>query len=352
MQEDGNQRGFTTEISVWIPLEGDDEFDVVYVGPEVWENPAVTCPAPCVLVFPTSSLGSPTTISPPPYTTSVEYGQMDTTTIGGQVITTFITTITTITIAVGPISTDGMPYSNVNITQGETSSALTVYPSLPIPPVPVPLPDGEGGTTTRTLQLPPWPDMTRGPPESWGNGPGETAGTVSGEFRTPFVTTLSVSAATVLTLSFPSVVSASPIRCPPQSEIVFATPRTTITTLCAESTTIDLRFTCPPTRVVTFLGPSTAVFTADCALATSFVHNPPSEDDDDLDVDAPSPTDPDRPPVSSYPRSHMPKVLPMTDVHSPSPNRCLPGRSTRRVRSKQLKRTSRRMTTMRMASAS
>ncbi|KAF6828452.1 glucan 1,3-beta-glucosidase [Colletotrichum musicola] len=301
MQEDGNQRGFTTEISVWIPLEGDDEFDVVYVGPEVWEDPAVTCPAPCVLVFPTSSLGSPTTISPPPYTTSVEYGHMDTTTIGGQVITTFITTITTITITVDPISTNGMPYSNVNITQGETSSALTVYPSLPISPVPVPLPDGEGGTTTRTLQLPPWPDVTRGPPESWGNGPGETAGTVSGEFRTPFVTTVSVSAATVLTLSFPSVVSASPIRCPPQSEIIFATPRTTITTLCAESTTIDLRFTCPPTRVVTFLGPSTAVFTADCALATSFVHNPPSEDDGDLDVDAPSPTDPDRPPPVTEP---------------------------------------------------
>ncbi|KAK2030564.1 pectin lyase-like protein [Colletotrichum zoysiae] len=301
MQEDGNQRGFTTEISVWIPLEGDDNVDVVYVGPEVWEDPAVTCPAPCVLVFPTSPLGSSTTISPPPYTTSVEYGHLDTTTIGGQVITTFITTITTITITVDPISTDGMPYSNVNITRGETSGALTVQPSLPIPPVPVPLPDGEGGTTTRTLQLPPWPDMTSGPPESWGNGPGETAGTVSGEFRTPFVTTVSVSAATVLTLSFPSVVTASPIRCPPQSEIVFATPRTTITTLCAESTTIDLRFTCPPTRVVTFLGPSTAVFTADCALATSFVHSPPSEGGEDLDVDAPAPTDPDRPPPVTEP---------------------------------------------------
>ncbi|KAF9872609.1 putative glucan 1, 3-beta-glucosidase [Colletotrichum karsti] len=301
MQEDGNQRGFTTEISVWIPLEGDDEFDVVYVGPEVWQTPAVTCPAPCVLVFPTSSLSSSTTISPPPYTTSVEYGHMDTTTIDGQVVTTFVTTITTITITVDPISTDGMPYSNVNITQGQTSSALTVHPSLSIPPVPVPLPDGEGGTTTRTLQLPPWPDMTSGPPESWGNGPGETSGTVSGEFRTPYVTTVSASAATVLTLSFPSFVTASPVSCPPQSEIVFATPRTTITTLCAESTIISLRFTCPPTRVVTFLAPSTAVFTADCALATSFVNTPPAEGDDDLDVDAPDPTDPDRPPTVTEP---------------------------------------------------
>jgi hypothetical protein len=300
MQEDGNQRGFTTEISVWIPLEGDDEFDVVYVGPEVWDEPAVTCPASCILVFPTSELGSTTVISPPPYETSVEYGAMDTTTISGQVITTFITTITTITITVDPITTDGIPYSNINVTQGETSTDLTVYPSLPIPPIPVPLPDGEGGTTTRTLQLPPWPDMTRGPPESWGNGPGDTAGTVSGEFRTPFVTTVTATGATVITLSFPSVVTASPIQCPPQSEIVFATPRTTITTVCAESTNINLRFTCPPTRVVTFLGPSTAVFTADCALATSFEHSP-SEGGGDFDEGAPDPTDPDRPPVSHRP---------------------------------------------------
>ncbi|EER40925.1 exo-beta-1,3-glucanase [Histoplasma capsulatum H143] len=63
-QNDSNQSGFTTEVSVWIPLEGDDEYDIVYVGPEVYDKPSLTCPADCILVFPTSSLSSKTTIDP------------------------------------------------------------------------------------------------------------------------------------------------------------------------------------------------------------------------------------------------------------------------------------------------
>ncbi|KAH6661468.1 hypothetical protein F5X68DRAFT_196001 [Plectosphaerella plurivora] len=109
-QEDGNQRGFTTEISVWIPLEGDDEFNVFYNGEEVWPDPVVTCPAPRILVFPTSDLGSSTVITLSPYTTSVEYGAMDTTTVSGQVISTFITTITTTIAPVIPLDPTSPAY--------------------------------------------------------------------------------------------------------------------------------------------------------------------------------------------------------------------------------------------------
>ncbi|OBT61060.1 hypothetical protein VE03_09163 [Pseudogymnoascus sp. 23342-1-I1] len=273
-QSDGNQRGFTTEISVWIPLEGNDEFDVVYVGPDVYEDPSVTCPAPCLLVFPTSSLAEKTTITPGSYTTSLEYGNMDTTTVGGQVITTFITKTTIITIPIAPITTDGIQYSNINITRGQTSSALTVRPSVDIPPVPWVLPDGDGGSTTRTILLPPWPDVTRGPPDGtgWGNAPGDTAGTVSGIYRTPFVTTITATRATVITVVFPSQVSPISVQCPPNSEIVFNTPKTTITTDCPEATDWTFQFNCPATRVVTFIGSSTAVLTADCTLSTVFNH--------------------------------------------------------------------------------
>ncbi|KAK1974041.1 pectate lyase superfamily protein-domain-containing protein [Colletotrichum cereale] len=295
MQKDGNQRGFTTEVSVWIPPEGDDEFDVVYVGPEVYDEPSVTCPAPCLLVFPTSSLTQETTISPGSYTTSLEYGQFSTGTVDGQVITTFVTTTTTITIPIQPITTDGMQYSNINITQGQTSSALTVLPSIDIPPIPWPLPDGEGGTTTRTIILPPWPDVTRGPPDGpgWGNPPGDEGGAISGVYRTPFVTTVTATGATVTTIMFPSQVSPISVRCPPNSEIAFNTPKTTITTDCVEPTDWEFRFTCPPSRVVTFVGSSTAVLTADCTLATSFQHWPGGSDVD------PEPTT--RPPVTTEP---------------------------------------------------
>lgn len=265
-------RGFTTEVSVWIPLEGEDDFDIVYVGPEVYDDPSVTCPAPCMLVFPTSALSDTTTISPAAYTTSVEYGRLATTSISGRIVTTFVTTTTTITVTIDPITTDAMQYSNINITQGQTSDHITVLPSIEIPPIPWPLPDGEGSTTTRTLYLPPWPDVEKGPPDGdgWSNPPGHSGGPQEGVFRTPFVTTITATAATVTTVLFPPTVSPMTIACPPNSEIQFNTPRTVMTTRCPDFTSWVIHFTCPPSRVVTLLGSSTAVVTADCTLSTSF----------------------------------------------------------------------------------
>jgi hypothetical protein len=256
-------------------LEGGDDLNVVYVGPEVYTEPEVLCSPPCLLVFPTSSLSEKTTINPGAYTTSLEYGKMTETTIGGQVVTSFVTTTTTVTLQLDPVTADAMQYSNVNITRGQTTTTpITVLPSVDLSPVVVSLPDGEGGTTTRTVRVPPWPDVTRGPPESWGNdGPGETSGTVSGVFRTPFATVVTATGPTVTTITFPPTVSPISIQCPPDSELVFATPRTTLTTDCSTTTEIILPFTCPSTRVVTFLGASTATISADCTLTTAIDNN-------------------------------------------------------------------------------
>ncbi|PMB63818.1 hypothetical protein BM221_010289 [Beauveria bassiana] len=62
-------------------------------------------------------------------------------------------TVATVIIEVPGITTDGIGYSNVNVTSG--SMPITVRPSVPILPMGVTLPDGKGGTTVRTVPLPP-----------------------------------------------------------------------------------------------------------------------------------------------------------------------------------------------------
>ncbi|KAI1771426.1 pectin lyase-like protein [Hypoxylon cercidicola] len=271
-----SQSGFTTEVSVWLPLPGDDELDVVYVGTEIFSTPSVTCSPPCILVFPTSKLPSSSVVDAGDYTTSFEYGHKGTTqNQGGPVITTFFTTTTTITIDIPPITIGGLPYSNYNISQGQTSDTIFLVPSVDIPPIGIPMPDGEGGTTIRTVTLPPWPAVTRGPPEGpgWGNT-ADDSDTATGVYHTPFITTITASGPMVTTISFPATVSPITVACPPDSTIAFNTPKTTFTTSCDDPTTFTMAFSCPATKIVTFLGPSAGVFTADCTLAT--VINPPT----------------------------------------------------------------------------
>ncbi|XXG95201.1 hypothetical protein Hte_001461 [Hypoxylon texense] len=271
-----SQSGFTTEVSVWLPLPGDDELDVVYVGTEIFSTPSVTCSPPCILVFPTSSLPSSSVVDAGDYTTSFEYGHKGTTkNEGGAVITTFFTTTTTITIDIPRVTIGGLPYSNYNISSGQTSDTIYLVPSVDIPPIGIPLPDGDGGTTTRTVTLPPWPAVTRGPPEGsgWGNS-ADDSDTATGVYHTPFVTTISATGPLVTTISFPRTVSPITVACPPDSTVAFATPKTTYTTNCDDPTSWTFAFTCPATKIVTFLGPSAGVFTADCTLTTVF--SPPT----------------------------------------------------------------------------
>ncbi|KAK8080204.1 hypothetical protein PG997_008022 [Apiospora hydei] len=273
--QDGNQHGFTTEISVWVPLPGSDNVDIVWVGTDIWATPTVSCPdQSCMLVLPTSSLGSTTTIQPRSYITSLEYGGFSSTTIGGAATTVFVTTTTTITISITPIVTDGIGFSNVNIsTSGATP--ITIFPSVDVSPVVVTLPNGGDGETTRTVPLPPWPQIDGGPsivytdpatlPSSDGTGlPTSTT------YFTPIRSLITVPSATVTTVIFPGSTGVVTVHCPVSTSIVFATPPVAVATRCTESAELTLNFACPTTRVLTFLGPATAEATVDCSLVTAW----------------------------------------------------------------------------------
>ncbi|KAF5002926.1 hypothetical protein FDECE_10481 [Fusarium decemcellulare] len=152
--------GGTTDWAIDLQDDHDKRYTSgrpVFLGPKVWETPSATCEAPCVLVFPPSKLPEATTIKLDKYTTSLEYGATGKTTISGKETTAFVTKTTTITVDVPIFVTNSMMYSNVNVTQDQKPTQLVVKPSIKLPHIPVQVPDGEGGTTTRTLTLPPWP---------------------------------------------------------------------------------------------------------------------------------------------------------------------------------------------------
>ncbi|KAI2606280.1 pectin lyase fold/virulence factor [Hypoxylon fragiforme] len=274
LQKDGNQRGFTTEISVWLPLPGQDNVNLVWVGTDIWTAPTVTCSsAPCLLILPTSSLSSDTTISPSEYTTSFEYGGFGTTTVGGT--TVFVTSTTTVTIAIPDIVTDGIPYSNVNVSStGPTT--ITIYPSVNIPPIGIPLPDGSGSTTIRTVTLPPWPKVNNGPSMGFTDPGSEPDNSDSGSpgrsttYYTPIGVPVTAPRATVTTLTFPATTGAITISCPARTSMVFATPPIAVSTTCTDSVSITFNFVCPTTKVVTFLASTTAIVSVDCSLVTSW----------------------------------------------------------------------------------
>lgn len=144
------QQGYTTEVSVWFPADSDpeDDYPVVYLDPTVYSGVPAQCTPPCQLVFPPSSLDEPTTISIPKYTTSLEVKPG---------------TITSITVTVSEITVTTMSYSNVIISSGQSSeTTITPYLSVDLPSVVTTIDD-----QTRTLHLPPWPLITRGPPDQW-----------------------------------------------------------------------------------------------------------------------------------------------------------------------------------------
>ncbi|VBB82074.1 Putative glucan -beta-glucosidase [Podospora comata] len=272
--QDSNQRGFTTEISVWVPLPGSDNVDIVFVDTNVWNTPTLSCPAKsCMMILPTSSLESSTTIHPSSYTTSLEYGEISSTTIGGVPTTVFVTTTTTVTLSIPPIVTDGIPFSNVNVS---TTGAMpiTLYPSVNVPPVIVTLPDGQGSETTRTVTVPPWPQIDGGPlvmytdPATLNSSTGQLAKNTT--YFTPISTLFTVRGATVTTVTFPASTEVFTIDCPATTSLVFATPAIAVATTCTESAELTLNFACPTTRVFTFLGPDLVDATVDCSLVTAW----------------------------------------------------------------------------------
>ncbi|OAQ96933.1 hypothetical protein LLEC1_04234, partial [Akanthomyces lecanii] len=271
-----NQRGFTTEVSVWVPLPGSETVDIIWVGTDVWDAKTLTCSASsCMFVLPTKSLSSQTTIKPRNYTTSFEYGGLGTTTVGDSTTTLFITSTTTVVFPIQPITTDGMGYSNVDVSSGATP--ITAFPSVSVPNVTVTLPDGKDGSTVREVPLPPWPQINGGPAAGQYADPatldlppsgGPTLGNTT--YYSPIKSTITVGAAIVTTVTFPASTGVATITCPAETSIAFNTPPVTVGTTCDGSSTLTLNFACPSTRVFTFLGPATAEATVDCSLVTSW----------------------------------------------------------------------------------
>jgi hypothetical protein len=281
-----NQRGFTTEVSVWVPLPGFDHLDIVWVGTEVWDSPTVSCPSKsCQLIIPTRSVGS-TTIRPTSFTTSLEFGGFSSTTIGGVGTTVFETSTTTVTISVPSIVTDGIGHSNVNVTSSG-AVPITVFPSVDLDPVVVTLPDGQGSSTERTITLPPWPQIEGGPSMSYTDPatlPSNSGPATSTTYYTPITSRITVGGATVTTVTFPGSTAAITVHCPAETSIVFATPRIAVGTTCTDDADRTLNFACPTTRVFTFLGPATAVATVDCSLVTAWTTGSPDPTPDPLPV--------------------------------------------------------------------
>lgn len=150
-------RGYCPE-GVCVQIGTDNPYEDVnpaYIGSEVYQEPTAACESPCVLVLPPSGLPSTTTIHLPPYTTSFQVGS----------------TTTTTTLYPPDIVTDRISYSNINITGSVTDGA--VFPrctSMRPDPIPITLSYVSNSKTTvtiRQVELPPWPQITQGPPDKW-----------------------------------------------------------------------------------------------------------------------------------------------------------------------------------------
>ncbi|KAH7629776.1 glycosyl hydrolase family 71-domain-containing protein [Sordaria sp. MPI-SDFR-AT-0083] len=152
-------RGYCPE-GVCIQSDVDDgnpykDVNPAYIGPQVYETPTAACESPCVLVLPPSKLPATTTFRLPPYPTSFQVGS----------------TTTTVTLYPADIVTDQVSFSNINITGAVTDGA--VFPrctSLKPDAIPVTLSYVSNAKTTvtvRQVELPPWPQITQGPPDQW-----------------------------------------------------------------------------------------------------------------------------------------------------------------------------------------
>jgi chitinase len=124
----------------------------------VYEGTPAQCTGPCQFVFPPRPLGSTTTISLQPYTTSIQLKPGVT---------------TTLTVQPPPIVTDSIEYYNVNITSNEGTKTITPIASLTILPVTTTITLEGGEIQVRTLKLPPWPAISGIPTRGQGSGGGK-----------------------------------------------------------------------------------------------------------------------------------------------------------------------------------
>lgn len=107
----------------WSGDSEDEKYgDVVHIGQEVFETPAAQCQAPCIMVFPPSSLSEPKVLTMQPYTATLEVGTTTTTLVA--VSTTSSTTVTAVN------------FFNNYVTSGQQPSAVvTLRPSSQPPSI-------------------------------------------------------------------------------------------------------------------------------------------------------------------------------------------------------------------------
>jgi hypothetical protein len=133
----------------------DNDIDIVYYPQDLWSQsaPQIECSPPCSIILPPILIGSSTTISWPPYTTSVYVSSGDSMYIKST------------TISIPPVTTDRIHLWPVTVTEHDVTLA-TVNPmqsvrpppylltlpgsEAPIPPTHYPLPGMTQATTTTT----------------------------------------------------------------------------------------------------------------------------------------------------------------------------------------------------------
>ncbi|GLI82248.1 hypothetical protein PoHVEF18_010675 [Penicillium ochrochloron] len=150
---------------------GSDATGSLYVGSEVFnsENHEVTAIAPVNLIFPWTSLPTPTVIPATDLETSLEVAWKTAQTVTSGSITSVTSAITRLiqntTIPVPAHTAYSYGFYNWNITEANATFIVgTLWPSIPMPVVYItddPNPLSETGVTheqvIRTINLPPWP---------------------------------------------------------------------------------------------------------------------------------------------------------------------------------------------------
>jgi chitinase len=133
-------------IDFQVSGSGDSELEkygeVVYIGSEVFETPTAQCPAPCVMVFPSSALPEPKVITMQPYTATLQVGTTTTTVVA--VATTSTTTVTAVNF-----------FNQYIASAQEPGAVLTLRPSFQPRPVHWVVTGADDKTTTRTILPPP-----------------------------------------------------------------------------------------------------------------------------------------------------------------------------------------------------
>ncbi|KAI0906350.1 hypothetical protein F4823DRAFT_631522 [Ustulina deusta] len=202
------------------------------MGHEVFASPTMSYPAPCVLVFLTSSLDLSTTTSPSSYTTSHEYGAFSIMSTNRPPTIIFLTSTMVVTVSIPPITLEGLPISNVNATSNRTTPVI-IYQSVDILPVALGLPTGSWSTASRMVSLPPW--LLR----------------EQHDVYTAITSAVTTNGLTATTVTFPPVIS------PATTEIAFATPPITARMTCTNSAPLIFTICCPSPKVVALIASTT-----------------------------------------------------------------------------------------------